>query len=169
MKSIGIDLGEKCGWSVSATSSGKRKVELLDCGLIHTKPGRFESLGMRFLRFENAIRGVLTEHAPEVLFFEEVRAHSAVQAAQMWGGYSSVLMKVADELRIPYQGLPVATIKTHATGNHMAKKERMIQCAQAMWPEFAGKLKDDNTADSAWVAYTGLLLLSGQTVGKKKQ
>jgi Holliday junction resolvasome RuvABC endonuclease subunit len=54
-----------------------------------------------------------------------------------------------EERKIPYEGIPVATIKKHATGKGNAKKDAMMEAARARWPSVA--LEDDNHADALWI------------------
>jgi Holliday junction resolvasome RuvABC endonuclease subunit len=80
---------QNTGWAVG-TSDGP-----VACGLIVVSPRRFDSLGARFLRFEKGIRELLQTHRPALVVFEEHRAHAGVQAAQVLGACSAILMMVA--------------------------------------------------------------------------
>lgn len=145
---LAFDLGSKCGWAHSAKGGP------VHSGLIKTTPTRFESQGMRAIKFERAVRELLTTFHPGIVYFEEVRRHSSTISAQVWGAYSSLLMKVTDEWGVDYQGVPVGVIKKHATGKGNASKELMIAAAKRRWPE--QDVHDDNIADALHIMSLGL-------------
>jgi Holliday junction resolvasome RuvABC endonuclease subunit len=100
---------------------------------------------MRFLRF----RGWLAEIANlsggiTRLVFEEVRAHAGTDAAHLYGGWLAHLAAWCEEACIPYQGVPVGTIKRYATGKGNADKAKMIAAIEARG--FCPA--DDNEADA---------------------
>lgn len=78
------------------------------------------------------------------MVFEEVRRHAGVDAAHAYGGFLAQLTAWCEDHQIPYQGVPVGTIKKHATGKGNANKQAMIAAAQArgLTPV------DDNHADA---------------------
>ena len=87
---------------------------------------------MRFLRFTNW----LTETGPAVrpiagIWFEEVRRHAGTDAAHVFGGLLATLTTWAELRGIPYSGVPVGTIKKHATGRGNAPKQDIIAAARA--------------------------------------
>ena len=82
---------------------------------------------MRYLRFKRW----LTESKQscdgiEAVYFEEVRRHAGVDAAHAYGGVMAHLTAWREHHQIPYQGVPVGTIKKHATGKGNASKDQMI-------------------------------------------
>jgi len=78
------------------------------------------------------------------VYFEEVRRHLGVDAAHVYGGLLATLSAWCEHHRIPYQGVPVGTIKRHATGKGNASKAEVIAALQA-----AGHVvNDDNEADA---------------------
>jgi len=110
-------------------------------GTASFKPGRYEGGGMRFLRFTQWLDGL---DKPEAVYFEEVRRHRGVDAAHVYGGLLAHLTAWCEARGIPYAGVPVGTIKAHATGKGNASKEMMIAAARARGFSPA----DDNEADA---------------------
>ena len=109
------------------------------------KPTRFEGGGMRFLRFRRWLAELanLSGGVARILF-EEVRAHAGTDAAHLYGGWLAHLAAWCEEAGIPYEGVPVATIKRYATGKGNADKAKMVTAIQARG--FAPA--DDNEADA---------------------
>lgn len=85
----------------------------------------------------------------DAVYFEEVRRHRGVDAAHIYGGFLANLSAWCEEHRIPYQGVPVGTIKKHATGKGNANKEDMIEAAIRRGHRPA----DDNEADALALLY----------------
>ena len=134
-----LDLGTKTGFaarlSPTTVLSGTRDF----------KNTRFEGGGMRFLKFRkwlNEINQGLGQI--DLVYFEEVRRHLGVDAAHAYGGFMNHLTAWCEENNIPYGGVPVGTIKKHATGKGNASKSEMIQSAKANGHNPA----DDNEADA---------------------
>lgn len=142
---IGFDLGTKTAWAMN--QDGR-----VTCGLWVLTPRRFDSAGMRFFRFRRHVSELLDSAGDVTLVaMEEVRAHSSVDAAHIYGGLLAILMDVLEARGIQYTSLSVGTIKKHATGKGNAPKEAMIDSAQKRWPEHAEAAEDDNTADALWI------------------
>ena len=83
--------------------------------------------------------------------FEEVRRHAGVDAAHAYGGFLVTLTAWCEHYQIPYGGVPVATIKKHATTRGNADKAAMMEAARFRGYEPA----DDNEADALallWLA-----------------
>lgn len=143
-----LDLGANTGWALSL--QGKTL-----SGTINFKNDRFQGGGMRFLRF----RMWLEEIASSVInavYFEEVRRHLGVDAAHAYGGYLGVLTSWCEERKIPYEGVPVGTIKKFATGKGNASKNEVVNFAR----ECGYQPKDDNEADAlALLEYVSAFLL----------
>lgn len=138
-KILALDLGTNTGWALK--SDDKVIVSGVQC----FKPGRFDGGGMRFLQFrrwlseiKNSVDGI------SEVYFEEVRNHCGVDASHAYGGFLAILTAWCEHHRVPYQGVPVGTIKKHATGKGNAKKDAMIAAAVAMGHQPA----DDNEADA---------------------
>ena len=136
---LAIDLGTQTGWALQ-TREGT-----IVSGSESFKPGRFEGGGMRFLRFKRWLTEI--KHSVDGLdavYFEEVRRHAGVDAAHAYGGFMGQLTAWCEHHQIPYQGVPVGTIKKHATGKGNASKEDMIAAARRQGFDPA----DDNEADA---------------------
>ena len=61
------------------------------------------------------------------VYFEEVRRHMGVDSAHVYGGLLATLTAWCEHHQIPYQGVPVGTIKKNATGKGNASKDEMIK------------------------------------------
>lgn len=136
---LAIDLGTTTGW---ALRSRDRRIAH---GFVSLRPQRFEGGGMRYLRFKrwlSEITAVVTDiHA---VYFEEVRRHTGVDAAHVYGGLMATLTTWCEHHNIPYQGVPVGTIKKHATGKGNAGKDEVIAAMRAK----GHPVTDDNEADA---------------------
>ena len=86
----------------------------------------------------------MTLPKPSQVVFEEVRRHAATDAAHVYGGLMATLTKWCESEGIPYQGVPVGTIKKFWTGKGNGKKDVMI--AEAKRRGF--NVDDDNEADA---------------------
>lgn len=113
---LALDLGTKCGWATKSHAG-------ITYGMQEFKTDRFSGGGMRFLKFE---RWLMELPKPAQVVFEEVRMHVAVDAAHVYGGLMATLTKWCESQGIPYQGVPVGTIKKYWTGKGNTKKDGMI-------------------------------------------
>jgi hypothetical protein len=148
---LALDLGTTTGWALRSRDGG------ITSGTITFKPSRFEGGGMRFLRFRTWLTEVATlANGLGKIVFEEVRAHAGTDAAHIYGGFLAHLSAWCEEHGIPYQGVPVGTIKAFATGKGNANKAAMIIAMQAR----GFRPADDNEADAI-----ALLLWATDTVG----
>jgi len=122
---LALDLGTHTGWALHQLDS------TITSGTEHFKPQRFEGGGMRFLRFKRWLAELLTTSGHiNAVYFEEVRRHAGVDAAHAYGGFMGHLTAWCEHHNIPYQGVPVGTIKKHATGKGNAGKDEMIASVQ---------------------------------------
>jgi crossover junction endodeoxyribonuclease RuvC len=136
---LALDLGQKTGWAVRNTDGA------IASGTAEFKPGRFEGGGMVFLRFRAWLQEVdETAGGVGAVYFEEVRSHRGVAAAHTYGGFLAHLTAWAEANKIPYRGVPVATIKRHITGKGNADKQAVIAAVRALGFDPA----DDNEADA---------------------
>lgn len=142
---LALDLGTTTGWTLM-TRDGS-----ITSGTESFKPHRFEGGGMRFLRFKRWLTEIKqTSDGIDAVYFEEVRRHLGVDAAHAYGGFMAHLTAWCEHHQIPYQGIPVGTIKKHATGKGNASKDEMIAAARQLGHSPA----DDNEADAlALLAY----------------
>lgn len=135
---VALDLGTHCGWAVydGTITSGTQSFV----------PRRFEGGGMRFLHFKRWLDELAGGRRITAIYFEEVRRHLGVDAAHLYGGFLAHLSAWCEMQTppVPYEGVPVGTIKKHATGKGNAPKEAMIAAAVARG--FAPA--DDNEADA---------------------
>ena len=136
---LAIDLGTTTGWALRSATGP------ITHGFIALRPQRFEGGGMRYLRFKRWLSELKMAAADiHTVYFEEVRRHAGVDAAHVYGGLMATLTAWCEHHNIPYQGVPVGTIKKHATGKGNASKDEVIAAMQAR-----GHLViDDNEADA---------------------
>lgn len=142
---LALDLGTTTGWALHARDGS------ITSGSASFKPQRFEGGGMRFLRFKRWLTEIKqSADGIDAVYFEEVRRHLGVDAAHAYGGFMAHLTAWCEHHQIPYQGIPVGTIKKHATGKGNASKDEMIAAARNLGHSPA----DDNEADAlALLAY----------------
>ncbi len=136
---IALDLGTTTGWAMR-TADG-----VITSGAATFKPSRYDGGGMRYLRF----RGWLEQlrrfaGRVEAVHFEEVRRHNGVDAAHIYGGFLATLTGWCEHRVIPYQGVPVGTIKKFIAGKGNADKQAVIDAVRAR----GFSPKDDNEADA---------------------
>lgn len=135
---IALDLGTSLGWAIRLAGQAMSGTE-------HFKVGRFEGGGMRYLRFVRWLDDLWRfAGPPSVVYFEEVRQHKGVDAAHAYGGFLAQLTAWCERHAVPYQGVPVGTIKKFATGKGNANKAAMIEAVKRWGHEPA----DDNEADA---------------------
>ena len=136
---LALDLGTTTGWALRSADGS------ISSGTESFKPHRFEGGGMRYLRFKHWLTEVKqTSDGIDAVYFEEVRRHLGVDAAHAYGGFMAHLTAWCEHHQIPYQGVPVGTIKKHATGKGNASKDEMIAAMKAL----GHSPTDDNEADA---------------------
>ena len=114
-------------------------------GVHEFRPGRFEGGGMIWLRFRSWLQEVDdTSGGVGVVVFEEVRRHLGTSASHAYGGFLAHLTAWAEANKIPYQGVPVGTIKRHVTGKGNADKQAVIAAVKVLGFD----PQDDNEADA---------------------
>lgn len=139
MNILALDLGTKTGWAVS-------RAGLITSGTESFQTGRYEGGGMRYLRFQlwlDSMRDLMIGQI-DLITFEEVRRHAGTSAAHVYGGMLATLTAWCEHYKIPYRGVPVATIKKHATSKGNAGKDAMIDAMKAI----GHAPGDDNEADA---------------------
>lgn len=135
---LALDLGTQTGWAMSGP-------DIITSGSESFKPRRFEGGGMRFLRFKRWLSDInLSVGDIGEVYFEEVRRHAGTDAAHIYGGFMAHLTAWCEIHNIPYQGVPVGTIKKFGCGKGNAGKQEMIDAAVAL----GFKPDDDNAADA---------------------
>ncbi len=136
---IALDLGTTTGWAMR-TADG-----VITSGAATFKPGRYDGGGMRYLRFRGWLEQ-LRRYAGSVesVHFEEVRRHNGVDAAHIYGGFLATLTSWCEHRVIPYQGVPIGTIKKFISGKGNADKQAVIDAVRAR----GFNPSDDNEADA---------------------
>ncbi|MGE4043567.1 MAG: hypothetical protein AB7F35_01845 [Acetobacteraceae bacterium] len=136
---LALDLGSTTGWALRGVDNR------ITSGTMTFKPTRFEGGGMRYLRFNGWLQEIGRLGGPfHRIVFEEVRRHVGTDAAHVFGGLLATLTAWAEMHSIPYEGVPVGTIKRFATGKGNADKAAMIAAMKARGFNPA----DDNEADA---------------------
>ena len=136
---LALDLGTITGWALRGRDG------MANSGTVSFRPDRFEGGGMRYLRFKHWLTEVKNMAGSiEALYFEEVRRHAGTSAAQIYGGFLAHVAAWCEHHGIPYQGVPVGTIKRHVTGKGNAPKQAVIEAVRA----YGFAPVDDNEADA---------------------
>src|SRR5690554_5200460 len=135
---LALDLGTTTGWALKLADG------TITSGSMSFKPQRFEGGGMRYLRFRRWLSELKASTDIHAVYFEEVRRHMGVDAAHAYGGFMAQLTAWCEHHQIPYQGVPVGTIKKHATGKGNAGKGAVIAAVRA----WSFDPVDDNEADA---------------------
>ena len=152
---LALDLGTQTGWALGSPQGG------ITSGSQSFKPQRFEGGGMRFLRFKRWLADIRQCADPiSLVVFEEVRRHAGVDAAHAYGGFLGHLTAWCEHHQIPYQGVPVGTIKRHATGKGNASKEEVVASVRMLGHQPA----DDNEADALAILHWALSTQAVQEV-----
>jgi hypothetical protein len=136
---LALDLGTTTGWALRAADG------LTTSGTVSFRPSRYDGGGMRYLRFRGWLEQLANDAgAITAIHFEEVRRHAGTDAAHVYGGLLATLTAWAETAGVAYQGVPVGTIKRHATGKGNADKHAVIEALRARGFMPA----DDNEADA---------------------
>ncbi len=148
---LALDLGTTTGWAMLCDGT-------ITSGSQSFRPQRFEGGGMRFLKFKRwlAETRYCAEWGIDAVYFEEVRRHAGVDAAHAYGGFLAHLTAWCEHHQIPYQGVPVGTIKKSWCGRGNANKEAMIEEARSR----RFNPQDDNEADA--LALLNWAMLQGE-------
>ena len=136
---LALDLGTTTGWALRAHDG------LITSGTVSFRPSRYDGGGMRYVRFRAWLDQLAADAGPiGAIHFEEVRRHVGTDAAHVFGGLLATLTAWAETAGVPYQGVPVGTIKRFATGKGNADKAAMIAAVRARGFDPV----DDNEADA---------------------
>ncbi|HEY5793427.1 MAG TPA: hypothetical protein VIU82_00305 [Bosea sp. (in: a-proteobacteria)] len=138
MTTLALDLGTTTGYCV-----GDRR-EALISGTWSLKPQRFESGGMRYVKFRKQLDTLHSTFGLKQIWFEEVRAHKGVDAAHAYGGFMATLQAWTEDNSVPCAAVPVQAIKKFATGKGNANKEAMMAAVR----DLGFEVVDDNHADA---------------------
>jgi|SRR5277367_1029231 len=135
---LAVDLGTKTGWALS-------QKKIIYSGTYNFANDRFQGGGMRYLKFHRWLSRLQElDGGVNEVYFEEVRHHVATDAAHVYGGFMATLTSWCESQKIPYQGVPVKTIKKSITGKGNANKKDVMDAVKAL----GYKPIDDNEADA---------------------
>jgi Holliday junction resolvasome RuvABC endonuclease subunit len=136
---LSLDLGTTTGWAMQLAGGA------IESGSTSFRPSRYDGGGMRYLRFHGWLSNITADAAGiEAVYFEEVRRHIGTDAAHLYGGFLATLTAWCEQNAIPYEGVPVGTIKRHVAGKGNADKSAVIAAVRARGFNPA----DDNEADA---------------------
>ena len=151
---LSLDLGTKTGWAVRLSD------RTVTSGIAEFKNDRWQGGGMRFLRFKQWLTEIKQMAGGlDVVFFEEVRRHAGVDAAHAYGGFLAHVTAWCEHHAIPYEAVPVGTIKRHATGKGNANKDAVIAAVRNLGFDPA----DDNEADALAILDWAMAHRDGRT------
>jgi len=169
---LALDLGTTTGWALRSANGPVAH------GFVSFKSQRFEGGGMRYLRFGRWLADMLALSGQQsgsqtgsqtnltgigAVYFEEVRRHLGVDAAHVYGGLLATLTAWCEHHQIPYQGVPVGTIKRHATGKGNAGKAEVVAAMKAL----GHPVTDDNEADALALLHWALAQGADPALGKE--
>lgn len=147
---LSLDLGTTTGWAIRLPGGS------IESGSTSFRPSRYDGGGMRYLRFRGWLQGIAGDAgAIAAIYFEEVRRHLGTDAAHVYGGLLATLTAWCEQQRIPYEGVPVGSIKRFIAGKGNADKHAVIEAVRSR----GFHPKDDNEADAIaillWAIETG--------------
>ena len=169
---LALDLGTTTGWALRSANGPMAH------GFVSFKSQRFEGGGMRYLRFGRWLADMLALSGQQsgsktgsqtnltgigAVYSEEVRHHLGVEAAHVYGGLLATLTAWCEHHQIPYQGVPVGTIKRHVTGKGNAGKAEVIAAMKAL----GHPVTDDNEADALALLHWALAQGADPALGKE--
>ena len=147
---LSLDLGTTTGWAVYR--SGHRYLDFaqghITSGVTSFACDRYSGGGMRFLRFRKWL-DEMKSHGIKEVYFEEVRRHVGTDASHVYGGFMAHLTAWCEQEGIPYEGVPVGTIKKFMTGNGSASKDMMMEAIR----QKGHAPQDHNEADALALLY----------------
>jgi crossover junction endodeoxyribonuclease RuvC len=140
---LSLDLGTTTGWALA-------KDKEIRSGTMCFKPNHFDSGDCKFTRFKRWLVNLKASYGDiDQIVYEAVRRHNGTIAGQTYGGFMATLQTFGDDHHIPYEGVPVATIKKFTTGDGRASKLDMINAMERK----GYRPKDDNEADALALLY----------------
>lgn len=138
MARLAIDLGTTTGYAFTVASG------CVVSGTWDLRPKKYEGGGFRYVKFKSYLASLHAAHPFEMVWFEAVRRHQGTDAAHIYGGLMAHLQEFCEARGIPYEGVPVQTIKKLWTGKGNANKDAMIdECLRRGFEP-----ADDNEADA---------------------
>ena len=153
---LALDLGRSCGWALLEDGH-------ILSGTKEFRPGRHTGAGMEFVQFRSWLSDFhadsLQDHRLDRIYYEEVHRHLGTHAAHVYGAFWGTLTAWCQTHEVPFEGVPVATIKRHATGKGNANKEAMVRAAVVHgWSSKAASLTDDEADALALLDYARAIL-----------
>ena len=147
---LALDLGHRLGWALRSACG------VITSGMAEFRPDRWQGGGMKFLRFRRWLTELKADaDGLDAVLYEQVRSHAGIDASHAYGGWLAILTAWCEHHGIPYQAVPVGTIKRHVTGKGNADKAAVIEAVRRLG--FAPA--DDNEADAIalllWVIDAG--------------
>jgi crossover junction endodeoxyribonuclease RuvC len=139
---LALDLGTNTGWALSHKGD-------IQSGTISFKDTPFDCKDSKYTKFRRWLDNQKAHFEFEQIVYESVRRHAGTIAAQVYGGFMATLQTFGDKHEIPYEGVPVGTIKKFATGKGNASKEDVIRAMKGRGHEPI----DDNEADALALLY----------------
>ena len=88
------------------------------------------------------------------IHYEEIRRHVGTDAAHVFGGFLATLTAWCEQNRIPYQGVPVGTIKRFIAGKGNADKQAVIAAVRGRGFAPADDIEADAIAILLWAIET---------------
>lgn len=107
---VALDLGTTTGFALR-NAEGQ-----ITSGTASFKPSRYDGGGIRYLKFGNWLTQFAATLPISTVYYEAVRRHLGTDASHIYGGLLATLSAWCEQRRIPYQGVPVGTIKRHIAG-----------------------------------------------------
>nr|CRH06160.1 conserved protein of unknown function, contain Polynucleotidyl transferase, ribonuclease H fold domain [Candidatus Magnetococcus massalia] len=135
---LALDLGTQMGWALHHPDG------TITSGTVSFKLGRFEGGGMQWIRFKAWLDEMHFTSDVDQILFEEVRRHIGTTAAHVYGGFLAHLTAWSEHHKVPYQGVPVGSIKKSATGKGNASKAQVVHAMKRLGHNPA----DDNEGDA---------------------
>jgi hypothetical protein len=149
---LALDLATRTGWALRSTNGQ------IISGTVSFRPSRYDGGGIRYLRFRSWLDSTAADAGGiGVVHHEEVHRHVSTDAAHVHGGLLATLTAWCEQHSIPYQGVPVGTIKRHITGKGNADKQAVIAAVRGRGFSPA----DDNEADAIAILLWAIDTLGG--------
>ena len=144
---LALDLGTKTGFCVF---SPDQKVSA--SGTKNFSQAASSHIGRRFACFRDWLIAIIHKYNIRGVFYEQVYAHTGLQASHVYGGFLYHLAAVCDDYNIPIKGLGVCTIKKNMTAKgHATKKQMIDEAFRRGFNPF-----DDNEADAIAIMLTAI-------------
>lgn len=137
---LALDLATKTGWAIR---HGDSRVSY---GHFTCVANYMRGAGSRWTAFRGELHQLkqVAGGTIDLCVYERIDFCKTTVAAQLYGGWRAVLQMWCDHHDIECVGVPVGTIKKHATGNGRALKGMMLKAMR----DLGYKPRDDNEADA---------------------